>query len=121
MPPGSLRCRLAEHRGQDARRLILGAASCSIRCKESYWGEGPPLPHPLAGHSDPSLPFPFSLSLQHIGTMWIQVRTMDGKETHTVDSLSRLTKVQELRKKISELFHVEPQLQRLFYRGKQVS
>lgn len=46
---------------------------------------------------------------------------MDGKETHTVDSLSRLTKVQELRKKISELFHVEPQLQRLFYRGKQVS
>ncbi|CAH6779450.1 E3 ubiquitin-protein ligase UHRF1 isoform X1 [Phodopus roborovskii] len=52
--------------------------------------------------------------------MWIQVRTMDGKETHTVDSLSRLTKVQELRKKIAELFHVEPQLQRLFYRGKQM-
>lgn len=45
---------------------------------------------------------------------------MDGKETHTVNSLSRLTKVQELRKKIEELFHVEPQLQRLFYRGKQV-
>lgn len=37
-----------------------------------------------------------------------------------MDSLSRLTKVQELRKKISEMFHVEPQLQRLFYRGKQV-
>lgn len=37
-----------------------------------------------------------------------------------MDSLSRLTKVQELRKKIAELFHVEPQLQRLFYRGKQV-
>ncbi|XP_021488701.1 E3 ubiquitin-protein ligase UHRF1 isoform X2 [Meriones unguiculatus] len=52
--------------------------------------------------------------------MWIQVRTMDGKETHTVDSLSRLTKVQELRKKIEELFHVDPQLQRLFYRGKQM-
>lgn len=45
---------------------------------------------------------------------------MDGKETHTVDSLSRLTKVQELRKKIEELFHVDPQLQRLFYRGKQM-
>lgn len=45
---------------------------------------------------------------------------MDGKETRTVDSLSRLTKVQELRKKIAEMFHVEPQLQRLFYRGKQV-
>lgn len=45
---------------------------------------------------------------------------MDGKETHTVNSLSRLTKVQELRKKIEEVFHVEPQLQRLFYRGKQM-
>lgn len=52
--------------------------------------------------------------------MWIQVRTMDGKVTHTVDSLSRLTKVEELRKKIQALFHVEPGLQRLFYRGKQV-
>uniref|UniRef100_A0A671TCB6 Ubiquitin-like domain-containing protein n=1 Tax=Sinocyclocheilus anshuiensis TaxID=1608454 RepID=A0A671TCB6_9TELE len=29
--------------------------------------------------------------------MWIQVRTMDGKETHRVDSLSKLTKVDELR------------------------
>lgn len=53
--------------------------------------------------------------------MWIQVRTMDGKVAHTVDSLSRLTKVEELRKKIQELFHVEPGLQRLFYRGKQVN
>uniref|UniRef100_A0A8D2DLS8 E3 ubiquitin-protein ligase UHRF n=1 Tax=Sciurus vulgaris TaxID=55149 RepID=A0A8D2DLS8_SCIVU len=53
-------------------------------------------------------------------TMWVQVRTMDGKETHTVDSLSRLTKVEELRRKIQELFHVEPGLQRLFYRGKQM-
>ncbi|XP_037361032.1 E3 ubiquitin-protein ligase UHRF1 isoform X1 [Talpa occidentalis] len=53
-------------------------------------------------------------------TMWIQVRTMDGKVTHTVDSLSRLTKVEELRRKIQELFHVEPGLQRLFYRGKQM-
>uniref|UniRef100_A0A8C2P7C5 E3 ubiquitin-protein ligase UHRF n=1 Tax=Capra hircus TaxID=9925 RepID=A0A8C2P7C5_CAPHI len=52
--------------------------------------------------------------------MWIQVRTMDGKVAHTVDSLSRLTKVEELRKKIQELFHVEPGLQRLFYRGKQM-
>ncbi|KAK2087100.1 hypothetical protein P7K49_033007 [Saguinus oedipus] len=52
--------------------------------------------------------------------MWIQVRTMDGRQTHTVDSLSRLTKVEELRRKIQELFHVEPGLQRLFYRGKQV-
>lgn len=52
--------------------------------------------------------------------MWIQVRTMDGKETHRVDSLSKLTKVDELRLKITELFKVEPEMQRLFYRGKQV-
>lgn len=52
--------------------------------------------------------------------MWIQVRTMDGKETHRVDSLSKLTKVDELRVKIMELFKVEPERQRLFYRGKQV-
>ncbi|KAI4828346.1 hypothetical protein KUCAC02_022442 [Chaenocephalus aceratus] len=52
--------------------------------------------------------------------MWIQVRTMDGSETHRVDSLSKLTKVDELRLKISELFKVEPDVQRLFYRGKQM-
>uniref|UniRef100_A0A8D3DUN7 RING-type E3 ubiquitin transferase n=1 Tax=Scophthalmus maximus TaxID=52904 RepID=A0A8D3DUN7_SCOMX len=52
--------------------------------------------------------------------MWIQVRTMDGKETHRVDSLSKLTKVDELRLKITELFKVEPERQRLFYRGKQM-
>lgn len=52
--------------------------------------------------------------------MWIQVRTMDGKETHRVDNLSKLTKVDELRLKILELFKVEPERQRLFYRGKQV-
>ncbi|GLD49916.1 E3 ubiquitin-protein ligase UHRF1 [Lates japonicus] len=45
---------------------------------------------------------------------------MDGKETHRVDSLSKLTKVDELRVKIMELFKVEPERQRLFYRGKQM-
>ncbi|KAG7282794.1 LOW QUALITY PROTEIN: hypothetical protein CRUP_012183 [Coryphaenoides rupestris] len=52
--------------------------------------------------------------------MWIQVRTMDGRETHRVDNLSKLTKVDELRLKILELFKVEPDRQRLFYRGKQM-
>uniref|UniRef100_A0A4W4EPE2 E3 ubiquitin-protein ligase UHRF n=1 Tax=Electrophorus electricus TaxID=8005 RepID=A0A4W4EPE2_ELEEL len=52
--------------------------------------------------------------------MWIQVRTMDGKQTHRVDSLSKLTKVDDLRVKILELFDVEPERQRLFYRGKQM-
>ncbi|XP_036378157.1 E3 ubiquitin-protein ligase UHRF1 [Megalops cyprinoides] len=52
--------------------------------------------------------------------MWIQVRTMDGKETHRIDSLSKLTKVDDLRLRITEVFKVEPQRQRLFYRGKQM-
>lgn len=52
--------------------------------------------------------------------MWIQVRTMDGKETRHIDGLSKLTPVQELREKIREAFAVEADRQRLFYRGKQV-
>lgn len=53
--------------------------------------------------------------------MWIQVRTIDGKETRTVEDLSRLTKIESLRLKIQDIFNVTPQQQRLFYRGKQVS
>ncbi|XP_054467837.1 E3 ubiquitin-protein ligase UHRF2-like [Anoplopoma fimbria] len=52
--------------------------------------------------------------------MWIQVRTIDGKETRTVEDLSRLTKIESLRLKIQEIFSVSPQQQRLFYRGKQM-
>uniref|UniRef100_A0A8D0KYH6 Ubiquitin-like domain-containing protein n=1 Tax=Strix occidentalis caurina TaxID=311401 RepID=A0A8D0KYH6_STROC len=52
--------------------------------------------------------------------MWIQVRTIDGTETHTIDDLSRLTKIECLREKIQKTFHVSPDRQRLFYRGKQV-
>ncbi|XP_044151711.1 E3 ubiquitin-protein ligase UHRF1-like [Bufo gargarizans] len=52
--------------------------------------------------------------------MWIQVRTMDGRETHRIDSLSKLTKVEELRERIHEVFGVEQDRQRLFYRGKQM-
>lgn len=53
--------------------------------------------------------------------MWIQVRTIDGKETRTVEDLSRLTKIESLRLKIQDIFNVSPQQQRLFYRGKQVT
>uniref|UniRef100_A0A8C5DCE1 E3 ubiquitin-protein ligase UHRF n=1 Tax=Gouania willdenowi TaxID=441366 RepID=A0A8C5DCE1_GOUWI len=60
------------------------------------------------------------LFLRRAAAMWIQVRTMDGKDTHRVDDLSKLTKVDELRVKIMELFNVEPERQRLFYRGKQM-
>ncbi|KAG5847197.1 hypothetical protein ANANG_G00123460 [Anguilla anguilla] len=64
---------------------------------------------------------PFLKGAKHrTATMWIQVRTMDGKETHRIDSLSKLTKVDELRLKIAQLFKVEPERQRLFYRGKQM-
>ncbi|KAM6902729.1 E3 ubiquitin-protein ligase UHRF2 [Xenentodon cancila] len=52
--------------------------------------------------------------------MWIQVRTIDGKETRTVEDLSRLTKIEYLRIKIQDIFNVSPQQQRLFYRGKQM-
>lgn len=52
--------------------------------------------------------------------MWIQVRTIDGTETQTIDDLSRLTKIECLREKIEETFRVSPDRQRLFYRGKQV-
>lgn len=53
--------------------------------------------------------------------MWIQVRTIDGKVTRTVEDLSRLTKIESLRLKIQDIFNVSPQQQRLFYRGKQVN
>ncbi|KAH0628314.1 hypothetical protein JD844_009271 [Phrynosoma platyrhinos] len=36
--------------------------------------------------------------------MWIQVRTIDGAQTHTIDDLSRLTKIESLREKIQEIF-----------------
>ncbi|MEQ2202308.1 hypothetical protein XENOCAPTIV_014877 [Xenoophorus captivus] len=52
--------------------------------------------------------------------MWIQIRTIDGKETRTVEDLSRLTKIESLRLKIQDIFNVSPQQQRLFYRGKQI-
>ncbi|XP_042306272.1 E3 ubiquitin-protein ligase UHRF2 [Sceloporus undulatus] len=52
--------------------------------------------------------------------MWIQVRTIDGAQTHTIDDLSRLTKIESLREKIQESFRVSPDRQRLFYRGKQL-
>ncbi|KAJ7335483.1 hypothetical protein JRQ81_013424 [Phrynocephalus forsythii] len=52
--------------------------------------------------------------------MWIQVRTIDGAQTQTIDDLSRLTKIESLREKIRESFRVSPDRQRLFYRGKQL-
>ncbi|NWT84500.1 UHRF2 ligase, partial [Lanius ludovicianus] len=52
--------------------------------------------------------------------MWIQVRTIDGTQTQTIDDLSRLTKIESLREKIQETFRVSPDRQRLFYRGKQL-
>ena len=53
--------------------------------------------------------------------MWIQVRTMDGRKSARVDNLSKLTTIDQLREKLVEEFQAEPERQRLFYRGKQVS
>ncbi|RUS77486.1 hypothetical protein EGW08_014733, partial [Elysia chlorotica] len=52
--------------------------------------------------------------------MWIQVRLMGGKKTYTVNNLSKLSKIETLRKRLVEPFNVEPDNQRLFFRGKQM-
>ncbi|KAL8608900.1 hypothetical protein ACOMHN_063029 [Nucella lapillus] len=52
--------------------------------------------------------------------MWIQIRTVDCKKTVRVDSLSKLTKIEDLRKRLVEDFDAEPSSQRLFFRGKQL-
>lgn len=45
---------------------------------------------------------------------------MDGKKTSQVDGLSKLTKIEELRSKLETEFDVPSNMQRLFFRGKQV-
>jgi len=45
---------------------------------------------------------------------------MDGKRSTQVDGLSKLTKIEELRSKLEKAFDVPPNMQRLFFRGKQV-
>ncbi|XP_068091119.1 E3 ubiquitin-protein ligase UHRF1-like [Hyperolius riggenbachi] len=52
--------------------------------------------------------------------MWIQVRTMDGRRTERIDGLSKLSRVEELRGRVQEVFQAERDRQRLFYRGKQM-
>ena len=52
--------------------------------------------------------------------MWITVRSMDGSKRLQVRNLSKLTKVEELRKRLVEHFHAETSRQRLFFGGKQV-
>ena len=53
--------------------------------------------------------------------MWVQVRTFDAKKQVRVDGLSKLSKIEELREILVDLFDgASPDRQRLFYRGKQV-
>ena len=52
--------------------------------------------------------------------MWIQVRSFDGRISMQVDDLSKLTKIEDIRSRLVEKFDAPPELQRLFYRGKQV-
>lgn len=52
--------------------------------------------------------------------MWIQVRTIDGAQTRTIEDVSRKATIEELRERVWALFDVRPECQRLFYRGKQV-
>ncbi|XP_059958153.1 E3 ubiquitin-protein ligase UHRF2 isoform X2 [Mesoplodon densirostris] len=53
--------------------------------------------------------------------MWIQVRTIDGSQTRTIEDVSRKATIEELRERVWALFDVRPECQRLFYRGKQVN
>ena len=53
--------------------------------------------------------------------MWIQVRSMDGQKNVRIDDLSKLTKIEDLRAILVAHFNAEPERQRLFFRGKQVS
>lgn len=46
---------------------------------------------------------------------------MDGKTSHRIDDLSKLTKIEDLRKILVVLFKIPVHQQRLFYRGKQVN
>ena len=52
--------------------------------------------------------------------MWIQVRSTDGSKTVRVDELSKLTKIEELRKRLTKLFDASVERQRLFCKGKEV-
>ncbi|KAK7010488.1 E3 ubiquitin-protein ligase UHRF1 [Biomphalaria glabrata] len=52
--------------------------------------------------------------------MWIQVRSISGSKTVRIDNLSKLTKIEELRKRLVEPFEADPEKQRLFFRGKQM-
>uniref|UniRef100_A0A2K5P257 RING-type E3 ubiquitin transferase n=1 Tax=Cercocebus atys TaxID=9531 RepID=A0A2K5P257_CERAT len=52
--------------------------------------------------------------------MWIQVRTIDGSKTCTIEDVSRKATIEELRERVWALFDVQPECQRLFYRGKQL-
>jgi len=45
---------------------------------------------------------------------------MDGQKNVRIDSLSKLTKIEDLRQKLVMHFNAEPERQRLFFRGKQV-
>ena len=53
--------------------------------------------------------------------MWIQVRTISGTKTVRIDNLSKLTKIEDLRKRLVEPFEADEVQQRLFFRGKQVN
>ncbi|KAG8184447.1 hypothetical protein JTE90_002296 [Oedothorax gibbosus] len=52
--------------------------------------------------------------------MWIQVRTMDGRQSCRLDGLSKLTKIEDLRKQLVDKFNAPVVQQRLFFRGKQL-
>ncbi|XP_060827940.1 E3 ubiquitin-protein ligase UHRF1-like [Bombus pascuorum] len=51
--------------------------------------------------------------------MYVKVRTMDGKQ-ETILTISKLTEVEEFKRKIEKELNIKVDLQRLFFRGKQL-
>ena len=51
--------------------------------------------------------------------MYIKIKTMDGKESVML-TVSKMSLIEEVRRLVKEKLEVEPECQRLFFRGKQV-
>ncbi|OAD54927.1 E3 ubiquitin-protein ligase UHRF1 [Eufriesea mexicana] len=51
--------------------------------------------------------------------MYVKVRTMDGKQ-EAILTISKLTEVEEFKREIEKELHIKADLQRLFFRGKQL-
>ena len=85
-----------------------------------YWL--PPLTY-LFAQSSPRNTQLTSPQLHKASKMWVKVRMMAGGRQCQIDGLSKLTKIEELRKRVQQELEktdgeLEPSKQRLFFAGK---